>query len=133
VRYRRHAKLEAAFACATHLILGAIPRRGPAVDTDRFVPLLDEALRRVKIRAALADAGYASEGNHRHAREQCGVKSYNLANLTLSTPLQLQASARRLGDQPALLILDLAFDVAAHGTGLHHIRLGGQGRLPARS
>src|SRR5947209_15310583 len=76
VRYSRYAKLEAAFDCATHLILGAIPRRGPAVDTDRFVPLLDEALRRVKIEIAVADAGFDSEGNHRHAREKRGVKSY---------------------------------------------------------
>jgi Transposase DDE domain len=76
VRYRRYAKLEAAFDCTNHLMLGAIPRRGPAVDTDRFVPLLDEALRRVKISVALADAGYDSEGNHRHAREQRGVKSF---------------------------------------------------------
>jgi hypothetical protein len=76
VRYSRYAKLEAAFDCATHLILGAIPRRGPAVDTNRFIPLLDEALRQVKITAALADAGYDSEGNHRHARERRGVKSF---------------------------------------------------------
>ena len=76
VRYSRYAKLEAAFDCETHLILGAIPRRGPAVDTDRFIPLLDEALRRVKITAALADAGFDSEGNHRHAREKRKVKSF---------------------------------------------------------
>ncbi len=76
VRYSRYAKLEAAFDVETHLILGAIPRRGPAVDTDRFIPLLDEALGQVRIAAALADAGYDSEGNHRHARERCGVKSF---------------------------------------------------------
>jgi transposase len=76
VRYSRYAKLEAAFDVETHLILGAIPRRGPAVDTDRFVPLLDEALRQVRITAALADAGYDSEANHRHARERRGVKSF---------------------------------------------------------
>jgi len=86
VRYSRYAKLEAAFDCATHLILGAIPRRGPAVDTDRFIPLLDEALRRVKISAALADAGYDSEGNHRHAREQRGVKSFMPATAGRPSP-----------------------------------------------
>jgi hypothetical protein len=75
VRYSRYAKLEAAFECPSHLILGAIPRRGPAVDTDRFVPLLAEALQRVKITTALADAGFDSEGNHRYAREQRGVRS----------------------------------------------------------
>jgi hypothetical protein len=75
VRYSRYAKLEAAFECRTHLIIAAIPRRGPAVDTDRFVPLLEEALRRVKLTTALADAGYDSEPNHRHAREGRGVRS----------------------------------------------------------
>src|SRR5262249_1075642 len=49
VRYSRYAKLEAAFECGSHLLLAAIPRRGPAVDTDRFVPLLEEALRRVRL------------------------------------------------------------------------------------
>jgi hypothetical protein len=81
VRYRRFAKLEAVFDCATHLILGAIPRRGPAVDTDRFLPLLDEALRQVQISVALADAGYDSEGNHRQAREERGVRSFMPAKI----------------------------------------------------
>ncbi len=75
VRYSRYAKLEAAFDCATHVVLGAIPRQGPAVDTDRFVPLLAEALRRVKITTALAEAGFDSEPNHRYAREERGVQS----------------------------------------------------------
>jgi Transposase DDE domain len=75
IRYSRYAKLEAAFECGSHLLLAAIPRRGPAVDVDRFVPLLEEALRRVKLTTVLADAGYDSEGNHRHARQRCGVRS----------------------------------------------------------
>jgi hypothetical protein len=75
VRYRRYAKLEAAFDCETHLILGAIPRRGPAVDTDRFVPLLEETLLNVRVSTCLANAGYDSEPNHRYAREQRGVRS----------------------------------------------------------
>jgi hypothetical protein len=76
VRLSRYAKLEAAFDVETHLILGALPRRGPAVDTNRFIPLLDETLRQVRLAAALADAGYDAEGNHRHARERCGVQSF---------------------------------------------------------
>ena len=76
VRYSRYAKLEAAFACDSHLLIAAIPRRGPAVDTDRFVPLLEQALRRVKLITALADAGFDSEPNHRHARERRGVRSF---------------------------------------------------------
>lgn len=74
-RSARSAKLEAGFACRTHLLSAALPRRGPAVDTDRFVPLLDEALRRVKLTTALADAGYDSASKHRYARHQRGVRS----------------------------------------------------------
>ena len=73
--YRRFGKLELAVGCATHLILAAIPRRGPRPDADRFVPLLDDALTRANIDTALADAGYDSEPNHRYARERCGVRS----------------------------------------------------------
>src|ERR1700683_898047 len=73
--YRRFSKLEAAGACSTPLTIAAIPRRGPAVDTDRLVPLLEQALRRVKLVTALADAGYDSEPNHRYAREQRGVRT----------------------------------------------------------
>jgi hypothetical protein len=76
VAYSRYAKLEAAFDCATHLMLAALVGRGPRVDTDRFVPLLDAALANVRIDTALADAGYDSEPNHRHARETRGVRSF---------------------------------------------------------
>jgi Transposase DDE domain len=73
--YKHFAKLEAAFDCATHLVIGAIPRRGPRVDTDRFVPLLEGTLRRVGLVTVLADAGSDSEPNHQHAREKRGVRS----------------------------------------------------------
>jgi transposase len=74
--YKRYAKLEAVFDCATHLILAALASRGPAPDTDRFVPLLEAALTRgVRIGTVLADAGYDSEPNHVHARQRRGVRS----------------------------------------------------------
>ncbi len=75
VRYSRYAKLEAAFECDTHIVLAAIPRRGPAVDTNRFVPLLEQTLGRVRLTVALADAGYDSEPNHVRARQRRGVRS----------------------------------------------------------
>jgi hypothetical protein len=74
--YRRFSKLELAVDCSSHVIIGTIPRRGPRVDSDRFVPLLESALRRVRLLTALADAGYDSEPNHRHAREKRGVRSF---------------------------------------------------------
>jgi hypothetical protein len=84
--YKRFAKLEAAFDCDSHLIIGAIPRRGPSVDVDRFVPLLEQVLRRVRPEAVLADAGYDSEPNHRHARERCGVRSVIPAEIGRPSP-----------------------------------------------
>jgi Transposase DDE domain len=76
VAYSRYAKLEAAFDCRTHLMVGVLASRGPRVDTDRFVPLLDATLANVRLAAALADAGYDSEANHAYAREARGVRSF---------------------------------------------------------
>jgi Transposase DDE domain len=76
VFYRPYAKLEAAADCATHFIIAASAGRGPRVDSERFAPLLDQALDRILLDAALADAGYDSEANHRHARERRGVRSF---------------------------------------------------------
>jgi hypothetical protein len=76
VSYSYYAKLEAAFDCDSHLLVAVLVGRGPRPDTDRFVPLLDTALANVGIDAALADAGYDSEPNHRYARERRGVRSF---------------------------------------------------------
>jgi hypothetical protein len=76
VSYSHYAKLEAAFDCDSHLMVGMLVGRGPRPDTDRFIPLLDTALANVPIDSALADAGYDSELNHRYARERRGVRSY---------------------------------------------------------
>jgi hypothetical protein len=73
--YKRFAKLEAAFDCASHLLHGAIPRRDPSVGVDQSVTLPEQVLRRARPEAVLADAGYDSEPNHRHARERRGVRS----------------------------------------------------------
>jgi hypothetical protein len=86
VAYSRYAKLEAAFDCDTHLLLAALVGRGPRVDTDRFVPLLEATLANVRVGSALADAGYDSEANHRHAREARGVKSFIPAEIGRPSP-----------------------------------------------
>lgn len=75
VAYSRYAKLEAAFDCRTHLMIGVLVGRGPKTDTNRFVPLLDATLGNVKVGSALADAGYDSEANHVYARRTRGVRS----------------------------------------------------------
>jgi hypothetical protein len=76
VAYSYYAKLEVAFDCATHLMIGVLASRGPRPDIHRFIPLLDATLANVRVEAALADAGYDSEPNHRHAREHHGVRSF---------------------------------------------------------
>jgi Transposase DDE domain len=81
VAYSRYAKLEAAFDCQSHLLIGVLVGRGPRPDTDRFVPLLDSTLANVRVESALADAGYDSEANHRYAREQCGIRSFIPASI----------------------------------------------------
>ena len=73
--YRPYGKLELSVNCDTHEILAALPARGPRVDGDRFVPLLDETLQNVGVDTVLADAGYDSEPNHQHARVKRGVRS----------------------------------------------------------
>jgi hypothetical protein len=76
VAYSRSAKLELAVDTASHVVLAALPGRGPRVDTDRFVPLWEATLAHVRLAAVVADAGYDSEPNHRQAREQRGVRSF---------------------------------------------------------
>jgi Transposase DDE domain len=81
VAYSRYAKLEASFDCDSHLLLGVLVSRGPSVDVNRFVPLLNATLENVQLGSMLADAGYDSEPNHRYARDRCGIKSYIPATL----------------------------------------------------
>lgn len=76
VTYSRYAKLESAFDIRTHLMIGVLVSRGPRVDTDRFVPLLDATLENVRVEAALADAGYDSEANHTYGRQTKRVRTF---------------------------------------------------------
>jgi hypothetical protein len=76
LKYTRYAKLELAVDCASHVIVGMLASRGPAVDVDRFVPLLDATLPNIRPVRVVADAGYDSEPNHRYARDRHGVASY---------------------------------------------------------
>jgi hypothetical protein len=97
VAYSRYAKLEGAFDCQSHLMIGLLVSRGPRPDTDRFMPLLDDIHSRVRIGSALADAGYDSEPNHIYAREGYGVKSFIPARIGRPTSkLPTGANRRRM-------------------------------------
>jgi hypothetical protein len=74
------------------LLIGVLVGRGPRGDVDRFGPLREETLARVRLGAALADAGDDSEANHRPAREERGVRSFIPAALGRPTTKPPQAS-----------------------------------------
>lgn len=73
--HKRLPKLSLAVASASHLILAARATTGSGGDQPFFEPLLREACQRAKFAAAVADAGFDSEDNHRLARQDLGVRS----------------------------------------------------------
>lgn len=81
-RHRRptHPKLTVATHTASHLILGAVPGRGPSNDAPAFAPamrqavaLLRAAAARPRLRAVVADAAFDSEAAHVLCRQELGV------------------------------------------------------------
>jgi Transposase DDE domain len=91
VAYSRFAKLEAAIDCDSHLLLAVLVGRGPKVDVNRFVPLLQATLASCNPNSVLADAGYDSEANHRHGHSQ-GVRTFIPA--TIGRPTEKLPSGR---------------------------------------
>jgi hypothetical protein len=63
-------KLSVLCDCQSHLTLSFYADRGPFPDYQYFKPLLDHACKIARIPRLLCDAGYDSEPNHRHARQQ---------------------------------------------------------------
>jgi hypothetical protein len=75
VVYHRFPKLGVVCDTSCHFILSIRVGRGPRPDVDELVPLLTGAVRSMLLEFLAADAGYDSEGNHRFARERCGVRT----------------------------------------------------------
>jgi Transposase DDE domain len=98
VAYHHYAKLEASIDCSSHFVLAALAGRGPRVDVDRFVPLLQATVPRLRPLSILADAGYDSEPNHRQARQQ-GIRSFIPATAGRPTTKPLRGRYRRLMKQ----------------------------------
>lgn len=59
----------------SHFILAFDTRRRLKPDVAEFKPLRDDAPTRVRLTTIVADAGYDSESNHCHARQQCQVRA----------------------------------------------------------
>lgn len=73
--YRRFPKLALVCDCASHLITGLLPSRGPTSDVTHFKQLLQKASIVLPITTITADAGYDSESNHVYAREVLAIHS----------------------------------------------------------
>jgi hypothetical protein len=74
-RHSRFPKVGIMCDCASHLILAAIPERGPASDSTHYRRALREGVRSVTIGTLVADAGYDSEESHRFARHVLGIRT----------------------------------------------------------
>jgi hypothetical protein len=72
---KRLPKLSLATATACHLVLAARATTGAGGDQRFLEPLLFDAWRRVRVKLAVADAGYDSEDNHCIARQDMGIRS----------------------------------------------------------
>lgn len=97
--HKRLPKLSLAVASASHVIVAARATTGSGGDQPFFEPLLVEAQRRVKFAAAVADAGFDSEANHRVARQDLGVRSIIPPNAGRPTSQPASTRYRRLMQQ----------------------------------
>jgi hypothetical protein len=94
--YHRYPKLGVICDVDSHFILAFDTRRGPKPDVAEFKSLLDDALTRVRLTTILADAGYDSESNHCHAREDRRVRTVIPAKHGRPTTKPARGRHRRL-------------------------------------
>jgi len=94
--YHRYPKLGVICDIASHFILAYDTRRGPKPDVAEFKSLLDDALTRVRLTSIVADAGYDSESNHCHARQDRHVRTVIPAKCGRPTHKPAKGRHRRL-------------------------------------
>ena len=73
--YRRWPKVGLVCDCDSHLILAAVPGRGPSPDHPHVVEVMRAAVRRRPIDTLLADAGYDGEWVHVFLRNELHIRS----------------------------------------------------------
>jgi transposase len=73
--YRRFPKIGLVCDCASHIILAAVPGRGPAPDHPHVVEAMKAATRRRMIDTVLGDAGYDAEWVHVFLRDELGLRA----------------------------------------------------------
>jgi hypothetical protein len=73
--YSRYPKVVLVTDCRTHLVLAAVPGRGPASDLVLFKAAIKDATGRARIGTLLADADYDAERVHEHVRGVYGIRA----------------------------------------------------------
>jgi hypothetical protein len=97
--YKRFPKLTLLCHCRRHLILSAVPGRGPSPDITHFEPALVAALGRVDLETLYADGGYDAEWVHLVGREMLGVRTIIPAQIGRPTDKPPRGEYRRLMSQ----------------------------------
>ena len=73
--YRPYPKLGLVCDCETHLVIAALPGRGPGADITHLDQVMVEGFCRRSIDTLLADAGYDAEWAHEFLRHDLGIHS----------------------------------------------------------
>ena len=75
ITYRRFPKVGLVVDCRSHLILAAVPGRGPSPDHPHVIEAMLAAAERQPIETLLADAGYDGEWVHEFLRDELDIRS----------------------------------------------------------
>jgi hypothetical protein len=74
ITYAKYPKVVFVVDCLSHMILAAVPGRGPGTDLVQFGRALSQAVRRARIITLLADADFDAEWVHRSVRSH-GIRT----------------------------------------------------------
>jgi hypothetical protein len=73
--YAKYPKVILVTDCQSHMVLAAIPGRGPGSDLQQFKAAIKDAAGRARIGTLLGDADYDGEWVHEHVRETYGIRT----------------------------------------------------------
>ena len=73
--YSKYPKVVLVTDCQSHLVLAAVPGRGPGSDLQQFEAAIKDAAGRARIGTLLGDADYDAEWVHEQARETYGIRT----------------------------------------------------------
>ena len=87
--YAKFPKVVFVVDCTSHMILAAVPGRGPGSDLVQFQSALGQAVGRARIGTLLADADFDAEWVH------CGIRSHGIRTMTRRRAGDRRTSHRR--------------------------------------